>query len=138
MARNLTVGRLRHTLILCLRHVTTVITVKTHSPVTWRYKMPFFEEVREIGNFRVTTYLRNFWQLSGDVKNISKCLLMSYPLNLNLWIYKCNSQCDLSKKYNQSAHFSCMSVLSKFWQLPAVKCKKHITKVSQMSNFGLY
>jgi len=40
MDPNLTVGTLRNTLVLCLRHVTAVITVKTHSPVTWKYKMP--------------------------------------------------------------------------------------------------
>jgi len=36
MKPNLTVGTLRNTFILCLRHVTAV---KTHSAVTWKYKM---------------------------------------------------------------------------------------------------
>jgi len=40
MEPNLTVGTLRNTLIRCSSHVTAVITVKTHSPVTWKYKMP--------------------------------------------------------------------------------------------------
>jgi len=36
---NLTVLTLRNTLILFLCHVTAVIIVKTHSPVTWTYEM---------------------------------------------------------------------------------------------------
>jgi len=40
MKPNLTVGTLRNTFVLCLRHVTSVKTVKTHSPLTWEYKVP--------------------------------------------------------------------------------------------------
>jgi len=39
MEPNLTLGTLRNTFILFLRYVTAVITVKIHSPMTWKYKM---------------------------------------------------------------------------------------------------
>jgi len=49
MEPHLTVLTLRNTLLCYLCHVTAVITVKTHSPMTWKYKMTnrcSFEKLR--------------------------------------------------------------------------------------------
>jgi len=40
MEQNLTVLTLRKTFALFLRHVTAVTTVKIHSPMPWKCKMP--------------------------------------------------------------------------------------------------
>jgi len=40
MEPSLTVLTLRNNLVRCLHHVTAVITVKTHSPVIIKYKIP--------------------------------------------------------------------------------------------------